>query len=182
MKKLIIGGLVGGILIFLWQSMSWTMLGLHNPELKQAPNQDALIASLSTALNNEEGTYFVPRANDGATKAEMEAKMKEMEGKPWAVVSYHKAYSTDMMMRMIRGILAAIVGGFLVCWVLMKNTNSSFGSTFFGSLFIGIAGYLFIPYSGYVWMEMPGAMTNLIDVLISYGLCGIWLGWWLNRK
>jgi hypothetical protein len=181
MKKLIIGGLVGGLIVFGWQSLSWTFLQVHQAEYKQAPNQDGLRDYLNTALP-EEGQYFVPRANDGASREEMEAKMKEMDGKPWAVINFHKAYSSDMMMNVVRGLLAALVAAFLVCWVLMKNTNSTFGSTFLGCLFIGIAGYLFIPYAGHIWFQNPGAMTHFMDVLVSWGVCGIWLGWWLNRK
>jgi hypothetical protein len=47
---------------------------------------------------------------------------------------------------------------------------------------IGLAGYLFIPFANKVWFQAPGLKTNVIDTLLSWGLCGIWLGWWLNRK
>jgi hypothetical protein len=180
MKKLFIGALVGGMLVFTWQSLSWTLLNLHEAEYKQAPNQDALISSLSQL---EEGQYMVPRANENATTKEMEDFQKKMldEKKPWAVINYHKVYKTDMTMNMIRGLIVTLIAAFLVCWVLMKQT-SSFGTTFLSSLFIGVAGYLFIPYSGHIWFENPGATTHLIDAIVSWGLCGIWLGWWLNRK
>jgi hypothetical protein len=178
MKKLIIGGLVGGILVFLWQTLSWTMLNLHGPEYKQATNQDAVINSLSQL---EEGQYMVPRANENASKQEMEDFQKNMEGKPWAVVSYHKAFTSDMVMNVVRGLLVAIIAALFVCWVLMKQT-STFGTTFISSILIGVAGYLYIPYSGHIWFQTPGATTHLIDALLSWGLCGLWLGWWLNRK
>lgn len=180
MKKLLIGALVGGILVFAWQTLSWTMLNLHEAEYKQAPNQDALISSLGQL---EEGQYMVPRANDNATQKEMQDFQKKMldEKKPWAVINYHKAYETDMTMNIIRGLLTAIIAAFFVCWVLMKQ-KSTFGTTFISSILIGVAGYLFIPYSGHIWFENPGATTHLIDALVSWGLCGLWLGWWLNRN
>ena len=180
MKKLLIGALVGGILVFGWQTLSWTMLHLHDPEYKQASNQDAIISSLSSQFA-EEGQYMVPRANEKASAKEMEDFQKNMEGKPWAVVTFHKAYKADMMMNIIRGFLVALISVFLVCWILKKQT-SSFGTTFLSCLFIGLVGYLFIPYSGHIWFQTPGAMTNLIDALVAWGVCGIWLGWWLNRK
>jgi hypothetical protein len=178
MKKLIIGGLVGGILVFAWQSLSWTILNLHAAEYKQAPNQDAVIGSLGQL---EEGQYMIPRVNDNASTKEMEDFQKSMEGKPWAVVNYHKSYDIDMTMNIIRGLIVAIVAAFFVCWVLMKQT-STFGTTFISSLLIGVAGYLYIPYSGHIWFQNPGATTHLIDAIVSWGLCGLWLGWWLNRK
>ena len=180
MKKLLIGGLVGGILVFAWQTLSWTMLNLHESEYKQAPNQDALITSLGQL---EEGQYMVPRVNENASTKEMEDFQKKMldEKKPWAVINYHKVYETDMVMNIVRGLLVAIIAALLVCWVLIKQ-NSTFGTTFISSILIGVAGYLFIPYSGHIWFQTPGATTHLIDALVSWGLCGLWLGWWLNRK
>ena len=103
MKKLIIGGLVGGILVFLWQMLSWTMLNLHGPEYKQAANQDAVISSLSQL---EEGQYIVPRANENASPKEMQDLQKKMlaDKSPWAIVTYHKEYNVNMTMNIIRGL------------------------------------------------------------------------------
>lgn len=183
MKKLIIGALVGSLIVFGWSTLSWTMLQLHDPEYKQAPNQDAVISSLSSQLT-EEGQYYIPRANSNASQKEMQDFQKRMidEKKPWAVVTYHKEYNSDMTMNIIRGFLTTLVALLLICWVLIKQSPSSFGTTFMSCLFIGIAGYLFIPYSMHIWFQTPGAMSQFIDVLVAYGVCGIWLGWWLNRK
>ena len=181
MKKLLIGALIGGILVFGWQTMSWTMLNLHKNEMMQAKNQDSIINYLSSQLT-EEGQYYIPRENDNASSKEMRDFQEKMTGKPWATVSYHKAFKMDMTMGMIRGILSAMIAVFFVCWILVKQTSSSFLTTFISCILIGIAGYLFIPYAGHIWMGNFGTMQNLIDALISWGLCGIWLGWWLNRK
>jgi mannose/fructose/N-acetylgalactosamine-specific phosphotransferase system component IID len=180
MKKLLIGTLVGGLLVFGWQTLSWTMLNLHEAEYKQAPGQDAVISSLSNQLT-EDGQYFIPQPNTGATAKEKEDFTKNLEGKPWAVVNFHKAYKVDMTTNIIRGLLTALIAVFLVCWILSKQ-NSTFATTFISCLLIGLVGYLFIPYSGHIWFETPGARTHLIDTFVAWGLCGIWLGWWLNRK
>jgi Phr family secreted Rap phosphatase inhibitor len=181
MKKLLIGAIIGGILVFGWQTLSWTMLHLHKNEMMQAKNQDSIINYLSSQLT-EEGQYYIPRENDNASSKEMHEFQEKMAGKPWATVSYHKAFKMDMTMGMIRGILSAMISVFFVCWVLMKQSPTSFLTTFISCVLIGIAGYLFIPYAGHIWMQNYGTMQNLIDVFLSWGLCGIWLGWWLNKK
>ena len=181
MKKLIIGALVGSLIVFGWQTLSWTMLQLHEPEYKQVANQNEVITSLSNQFS-EDGQYMIPRPNTGASTEERDKFMKDHAGKPMAVVNYHKANNTDMTMNIMRGFLTTLVALLLICWVLIKQSPSSFGTTFMSCLFIGIAGYLFIPYSGFIWFQTPGAMTHLIDVIVAYGVCGLWLGWWLNRK
>jgi hypothetical protein len=181
MKKLLVGALVGGILVFAWQTLSWTVLKLHSKEMMQAKNQDSIITYLSSQLT-EDGQYYIPRENDNASSEEMHAYQEKMTGKPWASVSFHKAFKMDMTMGMIRGILSTIISVFFVCWILMKQSPSSFLTTFISTVLIGVCGYLFIPYAGHIWMQFYGTMQNLVDVLISWGLCGLWLGWWLNRK
>lgn len=180
MKKLIIGSLVGGILVFAWQSLSWTVLNLHSKEYQKAPSQDSIISYLSSQL--KDGQYAIPTADESATTEEREQLFERMQGKPWAVINYHEKYDVDMAGNIIRGLIVSLIAVFFVCWILLKNTSSSFGSTMVSTILIGLAGYLFIPYSGYIWFQNPGALTTLIDTLVAWGLCGLWLGWWLNRK
>jgi len=144
MKKLIIGGLVGGILLFLWQTLSWTVLNLHAKEYQQAPAEDTVLNFLNSQFS-ETGQYYLPHAKEGASTEEMQQMQKDTQGKPWVVVSYHKAYDMNMVTNIIRGLLVAIISAFFVCWILIKQTNTSFATTFFSSLLIGIVGYLFIP-------------------------------------
>ena len=182
MKKLLIGALVGGIIVFAWQALSWSMLNLHDAEYKQAPNQDAIKEFLNKNLPGE-GQYMIPRANANASAKEMEELQKKMlaEKSPWAVVNYHEAYDVDMTMNIIRGLIVSIIAAIFVCWVLIKQ-NSTFLITFISTILIGVAGFLFIPYSNHIWYQTPGATTHLLDTIVAWGLCGLWLGWWLNRK
>ena len=53
MRTLLIGSLVGGLILFLWQFLSWTALNLHGREMQHTPKQDAILQSLSQNL--EEG-------------------------------------------------------------------------------------------------------------------------------
>lgn len=180
MKKLLIGSLVGGILVFVWQTLSWTVLDLHGNEYKKTPNEQAILATLTSQLT-EDGQYMVPAVEKSASAEEREKYMKDMEGKPWAVINYHKSWDTDMVSNIIRGLIACIISVFFVCWILAKDLNSTFLSTFISSLLIGVTAYLFFPYTGFIWFQAPGAMTFLVDALVAWGLCGLWLGWWLNR-
>lgn len=181
MKKLVIGALVGGILVFLWQTLSWTALQLHNKEYGKAPGEEAIMQTLNSQLK-EDGQFRVPAVDENASSEQMEKIMADMQGKPWAIVSYHKAYKADMVTNILKGLAAAIISALFVCWILTTNPNRAFGGIFIATVLIGITGFLYIPFNNHIWWEASGAVTNLIDVLISWGLCGIWLGYWLKRK
>jgi len=46
---------------------------------------------------------------------------------------------------------------------------------------VGLIGYLTIPYLNSIWFE-TNSIGHLIDAFVSWGLVGIWLGWWLPRR
>ena len=79
MKKLI-GSLVGAILVFAWQFLSWTMLKLHEKEAKYTSGQDSVLTYLSSALK-EDGIYMLPTVPPGTPESEAMEMGKKMDGK-----------------------------------------------------------------------------------------------------
>jgi hypothetical protein len=181
MKKWLIGSIVGAILVFAWQAASWMALGIHDSQMKYSPAQTGIMNSLSSA-NLEEGLYMMPSA---PTKKEQQEMMKGMEGKPWATVIYHKEFRTAMAMPMISAFLVDI---FLVISLIYLFTRGGIipiaRRVFSGSVAFGLAFFLWSPYMGHIWFDLPWSMIkgDLIDSVVAWSLCGIWLGWWLNRN
>ena len=89
MKKSLIGAIVGGIIIFIWQFLSWTLINLHQPAQQYTEKQDAVMAVLNSNL--EEGGYFIPAIPENSSWADHKKAMTESLGKPWATIQYHKA-------------------------------------------------------------------------------------------
>jgi len=175
---MIIGALVGGLILFIWQFLSWTITGLHDSQMAYTPNQDAVMEVL--AENLEEGSYFLPTVAKDTPSDEAQQFMKDMEGKPWATISYHEVYSNNMATNMIRGYTVNFLAVLLLCWVLLKFANLSFSSALITSLAVGFIGYLTVNYINSIWFE-GNTIPDLIDVIVSWGLVGAWLGWWLRR-
>lgn len=180
MKKWIIGSLVGAIIVFAWQSASWMFLGIHQENAKYHPAQDTIMEVLSANIT-EEGHYMIPNA---PTPEEHEAVMKNMEGKPWASVIYHKSFSQNMTRQMIRGFLVNLVLVLLLVIILTKGGLPGFWGFLTGSLGVGVFTFLWGPYTGHIWYELPWHMIrgDIIDAIAAWGLCGAWLGWWMNKK
>ena len=179
MKKLIIGALVGGLLLFIWQFLSWTKLNVHRAEFGYTANQDAVIAALNENL--EEGTYMIPGMAPGATKEEQTAAHESAIGKPWALINYHNSYDTNMTMNMIRGFLVNVLAAFLLCWIFLNFRELSMKTAVLSAMAVGVIGYLVISYIDSIWFG-GSSIGDLIDAIAQWGLCGAWLGWWLNRE
>ncbi len=180
MGKLIIGAVVTGLILFIWQFLSWAALDLHGSNMAYTPNQDKIIECLNTNLS-EEGQYFINRALPGASAEEQEAYGQKMIGKPWALVTYNKTFDNNMGMNMARGLIVNIFSGFLLVWFLLKIPNITFGTTMIGCLIIGAISYLSTSYINSIWFE-TNSIPDLIDGLVPWGIIGAWLGFWLSRK
>ena len=183
MKKWLIGSLVGAIIVFAWQFLSWTMLGIHDAEAKYSPAQDSILNYLSSTLK-EDGIYMLPTVPPGSSMDEMNALGEKMNGKPWATVMYKSSYENGMTMPMIRGFLIDLFLVFSLIYILTRGGIPTGMRVFAGSVALGFFTWLWGPYTNHNWYQVPmeAISGHLIDGVIAWGLVGLWLGWWLNRK
>jgi hypothetical protein len=184
MKKSMIGSIVGGLLIFMWQTLSWTVLDLHRPSQDYTSKQDTIMNVLNGNLEKE-GGYLLPTSPKGTAYEESMKQGEAMQGKPWAMIQYHKSFNmsmNDMYMNMFRGLIATIFMVWLLCWVLLKSGRNSFSTIFIACVFVGMIVFINVPYNNFIWYKIFDIRAHLIDAMVSWSLCGIWLGWWMSRK
>lgn len=179
MNKLIVASLVGGILLFVWQFLSWSVINLHADTTSHTPKQDTILAFLESQ-QLEPGFYFLPTTPKGTSQEEQQSYMESAAGKPWAQLYYHGSMNTNMSMNMIRGLLTDVVIVLLLCWILLQIKERSLKDTVLLSLAIGLIGYLSGVYGSAIWFENPTLM-DLIDAIISFSLLGVWLGFYLKK-
>jgi hypothetical protein len=155
------------------------MLGIHKDEFTYTANQQQILDCLALNLT-EEGTYMLPGVPPGTPKDQEQAMMEQNGGKPWASVSYHKSMSANMGVNMFRGFAVDIVALLLLIWILARIQNNNLVNCVQASVFIGLIAYLTIPYTNSIWFE-TNSMPDLIDAVVSWAICGTWLGYWMNR-
>ena len=179
MKKQLIATLVGGILLFVWQFLSWALINVHCTQFTYTPNQDKIMEALTQNL--DEGEYMMPMPAPNSTPEQQQAFMETSAGKPWATLAYHKSMSSEMGMNMFRAIVIDLLAVFLLVWLLLQFANLQFRTALLSSLAVGAIGYLTIPYLNTIWFE-TSSIGYLIDAVVQWGLVGVWLGWWLTKK
>lgn len=180
MKKWLIGSLVGAILVFGWQALSHTVLGIHDKDFKYTAAQTEVLTNLTNTLK-EDGAYMLP---NGTTPEETMKLMESNSGKPWATVFYHNSMSSDMVKPMIRGFLVCIFLVIVLIYLLTRGGAPPGIRIIGGSVALGLAYWLQGPYTGHIWYELPWSVIkgDLIDSLAAWTLCGLWLSWWLPRQ
>ena len=178
MKKTIIGTLVGALILFIWQFISWGAVNFHSGMQQHTPKQDEILKYLGDNL--DEGFYMLPVSPPGTSSEEMQKQMEASNGKPWAQIYYHKAMDTAMGMNLVRGFAVDLLAVFLLVWLLMKMGNPSFSTIITSAIIVGLIGYLSVSYVNSIWFKTK-TLADLLDAVASWGLIGAWLGWWLRR-
>ncbi len=180
--KTMIGALVGAILVFGWQAISHMALHHHDDAYRQVAGQDEAIKAMS-AYFKEEGQYVVPRATPGASQQEMERYDAGMRGKPWAMVTFHPVYKNDMGSAIFLSFLTAFVSVWLLLFVMGKNPGN-FSTIFLKNIAWGLFAFLFVCFNNNIWLQTPFSVLKgeLIDLIVAWSLCGLWLAWWLNNE
>jgi len=145
MVRTLIGGLVGGLIIFVMGYVFWaTPLG----EIPYSKATDAQNAAVQTALAqnltpNGTGTYVVP-AHQSAEGAVLYAKG------PIAVVDFNiKGYSPDDMSMLLPGFIVAVITGVLMAFGLAAVGGG-------GRAFSGVARLVVLYSLGFTVWEFLG--------------------------
>ena len=181
MKKLLIGALVGGIILFFCQFLSWTVLNWHSNAYQYTPKQDAIMSALSAQIDKD-GQYMIPNLPPDATMQDHEAAMKTYAGKPWVLIAYHSAKNMNMTPNIIRGLIVDILIIGFFCAIISRMNALNFTAILISALFVGMIVFFNVPYTHHIWFQDADLMAYFWDCVLGWGLVGVWLGILYGKK
>lgn len=181
MKKILLGAVVGGVIIFIWQAVSQMALNLHEPGQQFTAKQDTILHVLAANLK-EGGGYMLPRPENSSSIEEVEKFTKQIQGKPWARIVYYPSYNMNMFQSMGRGLATNIIIVFLFLTLVNRFKQKKFSQIFISALFVGIISFSNTFYTNHLWYPSYEIKADLIDALASWGLCGLWLGFLMRDR
>lgn len=184
MKTIMLGGFVGGFILFMWGWLAWTVLPLHTSSFRSLENEDPLIEALRTSIP-QKGVYGfpgMPVASGGTAEQDQKEAMDAWEAKyqrgPVGLIIYDPQGSSPMMpAQMVVGFIISVLSASLASWLLSRST--AVAASFISRVaFCGILG-IFLSVGTHLlnwnWMNYPlDYTTSLVaDAVLGWLLAGL---------
>lgn len=174
MKKPLLFGILGGLILFVWQFISFAGANLHGSAQAYTPLQDPILERLAE-LNLEEGMYALgsPSPEERADPALGAEYMARMEGQPYGVLNYQMNWRGDMTPNLLRSVVMNILTALLLFGILGLAGDATTGKRVMIAVAVGLAGFMFYPYSNFIWFKNPDIWAHLADALVPFALLGM---------
>jgi len=181
MKKVLLPGILGGLLVFIWSFISHVVLPIGSMGLKTIPNNEAPVLEAMKSNIQEPGLYFMP--GHDMSRAPNEEEMKRYEQGPTAFLIYHptgeKAMSAGQLLRQL---LFDVLGGLIAAFIV-SLTVASLGMRTLAVTLIGLFAWLTVTVPHWNWYRFPAAFTigEGLDGVIGWLLGGLLIAWLVQR-
>ena len=190
-KRILLAGLLGGIALFCWGSLSHIVLGLPEIGIKEVPQgqEEGVKAALSAALP-QSGFYFFPGMGitPGATPQEKQAATKAYQQKyrqgPNGILIFHPEGSEVMTPKQLLIQLAlTVLEALIAAWLLSMTSLVSFASRVGFVVVLGILMALATNVEYWNWYGFPASYTAayMLDKVIGFLVVGLVVAF-LTRK
>jgi len=179
-RALVLGTILGGLVAFLWSTVSWEMLGWHEKTMINFQNDDEVSAVIASHAAKD-GTYILPgsRSTKGMTadqKKQTEATLMErMRKGPIVVAAVRRGGFGSFGQAMVIQVLCLMVAAFLLTWLLLQTNGLSYARRVLFLAIAGLSASVIVDLPNWNWWGFSGAFTavNLVDSTITWLLAGL---------
>jgi len=179
--RIFLAGILGGIVMFIWNFVAHDLLPLGEMGVRLIPNEDAVTSVLQTNLGDTSGFYVFPSGGltPGATREQKEAAMKKAEEqmaagaggvliyRPKRIFNFPKRLGIEFATEMIESLLAV--------FLLAQTRITSFGGKVGFILTAGILAAIAtnVPYANWYGFPKTFTLAQMIMMFVSFLLVGI---------
>ena len=164
MLRILLGGVVAGLLFFGWGYLSHEQLPIGRMGFSELPNEGVVMASVKLTVNKP-GLYFFPWASAKPTADEKTAWEEKYKAGPSGVLVVHPGGREPMTMKMLAiELVSDILAALLAAWVL-SLMGVGYGARVGVVTAFGFFAWLTIEISYWNWYGFPRdyLLGQLID-------------------
>jgi hypothetical protein len=186
MKKVLLPGILGGLLVFLWSFIAHMVLPIGTMGVSSAPlqNEEAVLTAMKSNFP-ESGLYLMPwmDMNQNASAEQSKAQETRYRTGPVAFLVYHATGIAPISAgQLIRQLLFQITGGLIAAFVV-SMTMASLGMRAFVVMLFGIFSWVTVNLPHWNWYRFPMAFTigAGLDAVIGWLIGGFLIAWMVQR-
>lgn len=177
MIRVLIAGILGGLIVFAWSAASHMLLpigeaGFH---VDAPPDEQRLLDALGRTLD-EGGMYLLPGMNPDLTGRTRQQEVAEKwKAGPAAFLVYHPAGRDTMdPMNMVSEAVTNIIGAIILACVLICISKPYLCRVILAGM-LGVFAWIAVDASHWIWFGFDSAYTIAqgIDHLAGWSLAGL---------
>ena len=180
--KILLAGILGGIVMFIWTSIAHMALPLGEAGLGEIRNESAVLSAMQSNIGDQTGLYIFPGPGLGknATRQEKNEAMKHMGEKiatnPSGILMYHPP-GRPLVLGKLLGVEfgTELLEAILVVFLLAQTRIASFASRVGFVLGAGILAAIATNVSYWNWYGFPCVYTAsyMFIQIVGFFLVGI---------
>ena len=176
-KSLLLGTVLGGLAVFIWGTISWTVLPWHMPTLKSFSNEQAVTEVLKGNAPAT-GVYVLPNPAAPAASPEEKKQQDAKAEKQWAegpraLVAYAET-GASMTPSMIKGLVFDMVAALLLTLLILRSGVTGFTAK---TLFIAVIALFasivtYVPMWNWWGFASDYTLVSMFDLIIGWIIGG----------
>ena len=185
MNKVLLPGILGGLLVFIWSAFAHMVLPIGQMGLKGIPNNEGPVLDAMKSNIQQPGIYFMPGIDMSrkSTVAELDALYAKAEAGPTAFLVYHPTGAKAMTPgQLIRQALFNIVCGLIAAFIISATVASLTTRAVMITL-MGLFAWVEVNLPYWNWYRFPADFTfgAGLDIVIGWLLGGFLIAWLIQR-
>ena len=179
--RILLAGILGGIVMFIWNFVAHDLLPLGEMGVRLIPNEDAVTSVLQTNLGDNSGFYVFPSGGltPGATREQKQAAMKKAEEqmaagaggvliyRPKRTFNFPKRLGIEFATEVIESLLAV----FLLAQTGIRGFGGKVGFIFTAGILAAIVTN--VPYANWYGFPKDFTLAQMLMTVVGYLLIGI---------
>lgn len=186
LQKIVLGALLGGIAMFVWGAVSWTVLTWHDDSMEKFSDEEVVAGNLGRYAA-ESGVYILPNPHkkiegytDEQQQQEMDDAMQRMKSGPFVFVSINKdgADPEDPMQYAYALSVNVLLAG-VITWMLLVMDFPGYAQRFVTVVGIGFVAAVMSSFPHWNWWKFSDifAITSFLDVWAMFVIAAIFIAW-----
>ncbi len=179
-KSLALGAILGGLVAFLWSSISWEVLPWHKQTLLSFQDEDA-VGRVVAEHATRSGVYLYPGvpSQPGMTKDQKKAAeaaaAEKMKKGPVVFAAVRRGGFTSFVRGLIVQFLSQVIAAFLLTWLLLKTAGLSYWGRVGFLTVAGLAAAVIADLPNWNWWGFSGSYTAVAvaDSALTWFFAGL---------